>query len=58
VCRAARTRSCSSTLEAWRAGCEEREEQEKRRKQEERENREDQIDREILDEWKPERNDS
>ena len=39
-------------------GCEEREEEKKRREREERENREDRIEREALDEWKPERDDS
>ncbi len=39
-------------------GREEREEREKRREQEERENPEDRINRELRDQWKPERTDS
>jgi hypothetical protein len=39
-------------------GREEREEREKRREQEEKENREDWIDRDRIDEWKQERDDS
>jgi hypothetical protein len=39
-------------------GREEREEREKRREQEERENREDRLNREAVDPWIPEREDS
>jgi hypothetical protein len=39
-------------------GCEEREEQEKRREQESWQEREDRIDRDLADEWVPERVDS
>jgi len=39
-------------------GREEREEREKRREQEERENREDRLNREAVDPWLPEREDS
>ena len=39
-------------------GREEREEREKRREQEERENREDLLDRNLKDQWEPERRES
>jgi len=39
-------------------GCEERRDQEMRRQEEARKNREDWIDHDLVDPWKPEREDS